>query len=379
MTKTNDTRGALPRDQTGKAEFAQANKEEVDVNGFPLAWHGVPETKRDPLSPRAMPVPKRKKGQKPKPRLPPQLLHELNGILHANGSKRVNGGKAMTVETEKTHRARIIAILLELESRGEGLRRLGQLSHKTVNRLVEAWVKKGIPFKTIEGNLATLRFIGILIGKTRLVLPPRQYYERAGVPVPEREGRSAVVTTDSAESWIRRVADENDLHGVVLELVYRFGLTPLEAILLRPGADIQTGRLVIVKGTKANRRSRSIAIDSDAKRAVLLQAQGFVVGTKGQMLSKESGAQKVREQFNSTLKKVGLTQKSAGITATALRLANRREEMEKLGQARTVVMARLVENLARLSLKELLNLETKAAAIGLLTHSKETEHELAKT
>lgn len=256
--------------------------------------------------------------------------------LHNTMTTKAAIGRERTVSA-KSHTDRFMCLTQAIEQlREEGIhvRNVLDLSQNHVLTLARRWQMDNLVYRTIEGRLSHLRRFLTLLGKPETVPRKEALYRLLsdnGVTV--HHVRRSMVASES-QSWsargvdpalvIRRMAQEDPLAAMLLELMWAFGLRRQEAYYLSPAACDEGNRLLVLDGTKGG-RPRAVEFSTDARRA---QWQRDVLDRAKEMARKHPqrklairgySAKQMRNYLAAITVKYGLTKRRLGVTLHGLR------------------------------------------------------------
>jgi site-specific recombinase XerC len=212
----------------------------------------------------------------------------LNEIMNEYGNRKVQSGRGSPIASNLTFEARKEELFAAFEIiRNEGGYQVPVwcLKTKHVEYVIGVWVGRGLAPSTLQKKVSVLRVFSRWIGKHGLVKPNaslfkgreelvKRTYVRKDDPRPESKGIDRELLFTKAEAIDVRF-------GLMLRVEAVFGLRRREVLCLRPHIADAVNTLNLnpndggYVGTK-NRRSRSILIDTDEKRALLNKCKAVV-------------------------------------------------------------------------------------------------------
>lgn len=219
---------------------------------------------------------------------------------------------------------------------GFRLETVSQISGKHIEAVVRNYWACGASPKYFASLYSTLNKFQGWIGKPGLVRPRKVYLPE----VDEKEFQTSQVAVKS-KSWQENgidvsekiiEADALDLRfGLMLRMIWAFGLRRVEVMQIRPWVDDRVYALEVRSGIAKGGRSRSIYIETDHQRDVLDYVKSQIKKTEflgwpstnyeqGNLLLKN------KTRFMYLMRKIGISKVVSGVTAHGLR-AQYAEEM----------------------------------------------------
>ncbi|MDO8778240.1 MAG: phage integrase N-terminal domain-containing protein [Burkholderiaceae bacterium] len=209
-------------------------------------------------------------------------------------------------------------------------RNLGQ---KHIHAMVQVWQREPLASATIQTYLSFLRGLGMWMGKHGFVRGPAHYglnaeeYQRHEYAQRDKSWSAAGIYIDEL---IARVCVCDRYVGASLRLIHAMGLRRKESIQFRPFEHVlpfsETGlppesksadRYVRIKGKGG--RVRFIPLDSPARLAAVVLAQGLVCSQDAYLGDPVNDLKKNLRRFDYVLEKFGITFRELGVTAHGLR------------------------------------------------------------
>jgi site-specific recombinase XerC len=209
-------------------------------------------------------------------------------------------------------------------------RNLGQ---KHIHAMVQVWQQEHLAPATIQTYLSFLRGLGMWMGKHGFVRGPAHYglsveeYQRHEYAQRDKSWSAAGVDINEV---IERVCACDRYVGASLQLIRAMGLRRKESIQFRPFEHVlpfsETGlppeskaadRYVRIKGKGG--RVRFIPLDSPARLAAVILAQGLVCNRDAYLGDPANDLKQNLRRFDYVLEKFGITFRELGVTAHGLR------------------------------------------------------------
>ncbi len=209
-------------------------------------------------------------------------------------------------------------------------RNLGQ---KHIHAMVQVWQQEHLAPATIQTYLSFLRGLGMWMGKHGFVRGPAHYglsveeYQRHEYAQRDKSWSAAGI---DIEELIERVCAYDRYVGASLRLINAMGLRRKESIQFRPFEHVlpfsETGlppeskaadRYVRIKGKGG--RVRFIPLDSPARLAAVILAQGLVCNRDAYLGDPANDLKQNLRRFDYVLEKFGITFRELGVTVHGLR------------------------------------------------------------
>lgn len=209
-------------------------------------------------------------------------------------------------------------------------RNLGQ---KHIRAMVQVWRHEGLAPATIQTYLSFLRGLGQWMGKHGFVRPPAYYglapdeYQRHEAAQRDKSWTGQGIDVDAL---IAQVSAFDAYVGASLRLIQAIGLRRKESVQFRPLEHVrpfeetglpaeqrQADRYAWVKGKGG--RVRWVALDTPARLAAVVHAQGLVSSRDAHMGDPARDLKQNLRRFDYVLEKFGLTLRERGATAHGLR------------------------------------------------------------
>lgn len=242
----------------------------------------------------------------------------LADVLGQHNSAKIDGRTA-SKKTRKKRADVLFSGFEELRDAGYRLIDVHSFRETHMHVLGRFWEKNGLAPSVIVNRISIFRVFAGWIGKPGMIGPSERY-----VDSPESVKRSTICKDD--KSWsakgidiaakIAEVSAIDRRVAIMLEFEWRFGLRPLESLLIKPHQADQGSWLLVVFGAK-NARPRPLPIDRPEQRELLDRAKSMTRLNESLADPYKTAAQ-ADSAFYRVMKKAGITKKN-GITAHGLR------------------------------------------------------------
>ncbi|HRD68379.1 MAG TPA: integrase domain-containing protein [Candidatus Competibacter sp.] len=250
-----------------------------------------------------------------------QALASLDGVLKKNLRRSANGRKAVSHATIADRAGFYDRMIRQLHELGYKITEVRHLKPKHIEALMRLWETQGLSASTLQKRFSQLRLLCGWIGKQSMLRDGPSYLAN-----PEAFQRTYEAQYD--HSWtaagvdpvlkIAEIAAADPQVARVLRLQHAFGLRLQEASLLNPLRDrVDEIYLRVWAGTKGG-RPRVVPIETDAQRAVLAEAEGYVALTKRSMIPPESDLKQWLQHCYYVLAQHGITRQD-GLVSHGLR------------------------------------------------------------
>lgn len=214
------------------------------------------------------------------------------------------------------------------------VRNLTDLGQPHALALLQRWKQAGQSASTIQTKLSFLRKFLTLIGKPQAIPRGGELYkllEQKGV---DTEGLTRSKVLVESKTWeslgidpgelIRKVAEQDLLVAIQLELQWAFGLRVMETLQIEPSVSDEGSKLVVLRGAKGG-RPRTVDFDTDPaaaewQRDVLERAKKIAQRHPKRRLALPGlTLEQSRNRFYYVVRQFGITQKELGVTSHGLR------------------------------------------------------------
>ena len=242
----------------------------------------------------------------------------LANLLAQRNSAKIDGRTAGKATRKKRADVLFSAFeeLRELKYRLDDVHSFRDTHMKVLGR---HWEEKGLSPSVIVNRISIFRVFSSWIGKPGMIGTSKRYVES-----PNSVKRSTICKQD--KSWsakgvdiaakIADVAAIDKRVAIMLEFEWRFGLRPLESLLLKPHQADQGSWLLVVFGAKDG-RPRPLPINRPEQRELLIRAKAMTRLNES-LADPFKSAKQADSAFYRVMKKAGITKKN-GITAHGLR------------------------------------------------------------
>jgi integrase len=224
--------------------------------------------------------------------------------------------------------------LKELRLERANVRNLPELGGKHVLLLVKRWLREGKSPATINGRVAALRKLLVLLGKSSAV-PTGAAWKRLlranGIdPAALRRSQIRVDPKSvsaqglSPQQVIDRLHLRHRHERMWLRLQWQFGLRPRECAMLDPLESDRGDHLLVLHGAKANRK-RVIKFSTNperraAQRAALDEAKALALEhPQWRLHSRDRNTKQALSHFYYLMRKAGITKAELGVIPYSLR------------------------------------------------------------
>lgn len=290
--------------------------------------------------------------------LPESFLKDLDVLLATHGKAAAKGlPRAVSPKTTNNRRNVLVTTFTSLRMKGWKLGSPSDLSSKAVKDIALHWIKQGEQLPTVRSKLSILRAFGRWIGKPALVATETDYFRDAGLQVNTKRRHVAPISSDTAIDAIAQVTSRDQFSGLILEIVYRFGINPADAIQIRPLKDVRDNLLHLSRTTRGA-FMRAIPIETPAQRDVLDRAKAVAAAQRGHLYPAGTTAARAQGKFTRTLLHAGFGKKN-GITATNFKMAYLAERRAGEETETVILRRRLVKQIERMPLDQLGEAERK--------------------
>lgn len=200
--------------------------------------------------------------------------------------------------------------------------------------LLQRWKQDGQSAATIQTKLSFLRKFLTMIGKPHALPRGGELYKLLEQKGLDSEGLTRSKVLVDSKTWealginpveiIRRIAEEDQLVAIQLELEWAFGLRVMETLQIEPSVSDEGNKLVVLKGTKGG-RPRAVDFDTDPataewQRDVLERAKKIAQRhPKRRLALPNTTLDQSRNRYYYVLRQFGITQKELGVTSHGLR------------------------------------------------------------
>lgn len=235
--------------------------------------------------------------------------------------------------------------LNELRSERANVRNLSELNGGKVVLLVKRWLRQGKSPSTINGRVAALRKLLVLLGKPGAVPTGAAWKRllRANGIEPEALKRPQIRVKPKSvsaqglrpEEVIDRI-DPRHLHERLwLRLQWHFGLRPRECSMLDPHESDRGDHLLVLRGAKGNRqRMVKLSVNPErraAQRELLEDAKVLALGhPQWRLHSRERNTEQALNHFYHVVRKSGLTEAELGVMPYSFRHEFANTEYEEI-------------------------------------------------
>ena len=264
-----------------------------------------------------------------------KLRNEMRILVAQKAAIRANGRQSSQRTTQLA-----VEVMTEFCSRlwrlGFKLENVSQISGKHIEAVVRDYWACGASPKYFASLYSTLNKFQGWIGKPGLVRHRSVYLPE----VEESEFQTSQVAIKS-KSWREngidvmekiKEADTLDVRfGLMLRMIWAFGLRRVEVMQIRPWIDDRVFALEVRKGIAKGGRSRNIYIETDHQRDILDYVKSQI--NKTEFLGWPSSAYeqgnlllKNKTRFLYLMRKIGISKEISGVTTHGLR-AQYAEEM----------------------------------------------------
>jgi integrase len=251
-----------------------------------------------------------------------QILVTQKAALRANGKQSSHRTIQLAVDVMTEFCSRLWRLGFKLEN-------VSQISGKHIEAIVRDYWACGASPKHFASLYSTLNKFQLWIGKPGLVRHRSVYLPE----VEEREFRTSQVAIKS-KSWrengidvVEKIkeADALDVRfGLMLRMIWAFGLRRVEVMQIRPWIDDRVYALEIRKGIAKGGRSRNVYIETEHQRDVLDYVKSQInktefLGWPSSTYEQGNLLLKNKTRFLYLMRKIGISKEISGVTTHGLR------------------------------------------------------------
>lgn len=246
---------------------------------------------------------------------------QISFVMRRMLCDRHDGTNGVSRETQSNRSQFLYQAFQQLHDADYKIQNILNLQQKHVEYLFKFWVKEGIRASTVSDRRSKLSVFCHAIGKTGFI-PKTNDLGKFGVN-PADAARTTVARVD--KSWtegeflqFKADAYAIDLrYGLVVELMWHFGLRGLEALFLNPHkADAEylylepdeESHLDVEDGTKGG-RPRKVPIDTSERRNLVERCKLVVLDKNDSVSGKARGKKGTKYWYQRCNKKAGAVKK----------------------------------------------------------------------
>jgi len=277
-----------------------------------------------------------------------RALSSLNRVLATNIRYSANGKKVVSHATINDRNKCLAKMIRDLHALDFKLGTIHNLKPKHVQALASLWESQKLSASSLQKRFSYLKLLCQWIGKPGMVGDPGQYLSDVGCYRREyatRRDKSWRGKNVGVAEIIAQVEAKDAHVAMVLQLIFAFGLRMQEASLFRPKLDDQGDHIRVIAGTKGG-RPRTVPIETDEQRAVLIKAHEFAKQTGRSLVPKTYTLKQWLRHVYHVLEACGVSRKD-GIVAHGGRHQYANDLFETLTGEPTEVRGGTGENLTR--------------------------------